>query len=326
MERDEAVSWGRTRQRHTIRKNAGDTVRGCSGTSGEIEVRRARSLDEMIEVTLLQRKVWGPSWRETISPEFLRVHAEMGALVLCAFDRGQLVGFVYSFPGERNGEWIHWSHMLAVSREYRGCGIGKILKLAQREEVLKEGYGKCCWTFDPLQPVNARLNIVALGGRADEYVIDAYGQRDNNLDGGLPTDRLIVKWHLMDAEVVARASGRYQRSATKIGEIASAMSPYRSADLTLPRKADLELTEPLIGVPVPASIRGMIDEDLEAGMDWRLATREVFRNYIRRGYSVVDVLNAAESGGDEYVYILQAPGAAKALRADCGGRSRGMGE
>ena len=83
--------------------------------------------------------------------------------------------------------------MLGVRAEFRDCGVGRRLKLAQREDALTRGIDLIEWTFDPLEIKNAYLNIEKLGAIARRYNVDQYGSSASPLQGGLPTDRLIAE-------------------------------------------------------------------------------------------------------------------------------------
>ena len=54
---------------------------------------------------------------------------------------------------------VHWSDMLAVRSECRGAGLGRHLKLTQRERLLELGVATVKWSYDPLEASNAHLNI-----------------------------------------------------------------------------------------------------------------------------------------------------------------------
>jgi len=96
--------------------------------------------------------------------------------------------------------------MLAVLPEYRNAGLGRRLKLAQRDDALERGIDRMEWTFDPLEIKNAHLNIARLGAIARLYMRNIYGPSTSPLQGGLPTDRLVVEWWLR-SERVRRALG-----------------------------------------------------------------------------------------------------------------------
>jgi predicted GNAT superfamily acetyltransferase len=91
--------------------------------------------------------------------------------------------------------------MLAVRKEHRNAGLGRRMKLMQREDALARGIQLIEWTFDPLEIKNAYLNIEKLGAIARRYNINQYGITSSPLQGGLPSDRLIAEWWLKSKRV-----------------------------------------------------------------------------------------------------------------------------
>src|ERR1700757_1244600 len=91
--------------------------------------------------------------------------------------------------------------MLAVRKDHRNGGLGRRLKLMQREDALARGIELIEWTFDPLEIKNAYLNIEKLGAIARRYNINQYGITSSPLQGGLPSDRLIAEWWLKSRRV-----------------------------------------------------------------------------------------------------------------------------
>jgi predicted GNAT superfamily acetyltransferase len=91
--------------------------------------------------------------------------------------------------------------MLAVRKEHRNAGLGRRLKLLQREDALARGIELIEWTFDPLEIKNSYLNIEKLGAIARRYNINQYGITSSPLQGGLPSDRLIAEWWLKSKRV-----------------------------------------------------------------------------------------------------------------------------
>src|SRR5207248_11083603 len=84
----------------------------------------------------------------------------------------------------------------AVREPYRNYGLGRRMKLAQREEALERDFKLMEWTFDPLEIKNAYLNIEKLGAITRRYSINQYGNASSPLQGCLPTDRLVAEWWL----------------------------------------------------------------------------------------------------------------------------------
>jgi predicted GNAT superfamily acetyltransferase len=91
--------------------------------------------------------------------------------------------------------------MLAVRKEHRNSGLGRRLKLLQREDALARGIELIEWTFDPLEIKNSYLNIEKLGAIGRRYNINQYGITSSPLQGGLPSDRLIAEWWLKSKRV-----------------------------------------------------------------------------------------------------------------------------
>jgi predicted GNAT superfamily acetyltransferase len=112
-----------------------------------------------------------------------------------------MVGFALSVPGTRDGHVYLHSHMLAVRKDQRNSGLGRRLKLLQREDALSRGIELIEWTFDPLEIKNAYLNIEKLGAITRRYNINQYGITSSPLQGGLPSDRLIAEWWLKSKRV-----------------------------------------------------------------------------------------------------------------------------
>ena len=119
-----------------------------------------------------------------------------------------MAGFALAYPGIRDGKPYLHSHMAAVLPEFRNLGIGRMLKLAQRDDALARGISLIEWTFDPLQPRNAYFNFCRLGVQARHYLIDVYGHTNSPLHASLPTDRLVAEWHLDSNRVVGILAGR----------------------------------------------------------------------------------------------------------------------
>jgi len=144
----------------------------------------------------LEVKVWGFGERDTVPSKMYVVASKIGGQTLGAFVDGKMAGFVLAYPGIRDGKPYLHSHMAAVLPELRDLGIGRSLKLAQREEALARGITLIEWTFDPLQAKNAYFNFCRLGVTARRYLLDVYGSTSSPLHAGLPTDRLVAEWDL----------------------------------------------------------------------------------------------------------------------------------
>jgi len=166
-----------------------------------ILIRQCLALDELRACVALQKEVWNFSDAELVPLRMFVVAEKVGGQVMGAFDGNEMVGFALSVPGTRSGHVFLHSHMLAVRKEYRNSGLGRRLKLLQREDALARGIELIEWTFDPLEIKNAYLNIEKLGAICRRYNINQYGITSSPLQGGLPSDRLIAEWWLKSKRV-----------------------------------------------------------------------------------------------------------------------------
>jgi predicted GNAT superfamily acetyltransferase len=160
----------------------------------EIKVRHCATLAEYDECVRLEHLTWG---EEIAVPSamFVVVH-HTGGQVLGAFSGGQMVGFTLAVVGVRAGKPFLHSHMTAVLPGHRDRGVGRCLKLFQRQDALKRGIDLIEWTFDPLELKNARFNLVRLGVVVRRFIPNCYGVTQSPLHAGLPTDRLVAEWWL----------------------------------------------------------------------------------------------------------------------------------
>ena len=175
----------------------------------EIEIRQLFQLPEFREVLHLQKVIWGFADVELLPLRFLVVVSKIGGHVFGAYDAGEMVGFCFAIPGVRDGglPYLH-SHMLGVLPQYHNAGIGRRLKLRQREDALTRGIELIEWTFDPMELKNAFFNIERLGAIVRRYSENQYGVTASPLHGGLPTDRLIAEWWINSPRARAVLAGR----------------------------------------------------------------------------------------------------------------------
>jgi predicted GNAT superfamily acetyltransferase len=175
-----------------------------------ITIKSLSTLEHFERCVVLQIEVWGYSDGDVIPRRVFVVAQRIGGQVIGAFDGDTLVGFAMSLPGYRDGKSYLHSHMLAVLPQYRNSGIGRSLKLAQRDDAIARGFDLMEWTFDPLEIRNAHLNIARLGVIVRRYQPDFYGPSSSPLQGGLPTDRLYAEWWLRSTRVEGILRGEAQ--------------------------------------------------------------------------------------------------------------------
>jgi predicted GNAT superfamily acetyltransferase len=190
-------------------------------TADVVIIRNCQGLDELRACVALQKEIWNFTDAELVPLRMFVVANKVGGQVMGAFVGNEMVGFALSVPGTRSGRIYLHSHMLAVRQEYRNSGLGRRLKLLQREDALARGIELIEWTFDPLEIKNSYLNIEKLGAISRRYNINQYGITSSPLQGGLPSDRLIAEWWLKSKRVQALlATGKnptfYQQTAIEV--------------------------------------------------------------------------------------------------------------
>jgi predicted GNAT superfamily acetyltransferase len=173
-----------------------------------IEIRQLSTLDEFRTALDLQKTIWGFDDLDLLPLRFFVVASRVGGEVLGAFDGVRMVGFCLGIPGIKPGNtpYIH-SHMMGVLSEYRNTGVGRRLKLRQREDALARGIPLIEWTFDPLELKNAFFNIERLGAIVRRYSVNQYGITGSPLHGGLPTDRCYAEWWVDSPRVRSIVAG-----------------------------------------------------------------------------------------------------------------------
>src|SRR6185437_7078816 len=175
-----------------------------------IRINPLTSFEQFERCIVLQLEIWGYSDGDVVPRRVFTVASRIGGQVIGAFDGDTIVGFAMSLPGYRDGHCYLHSHMLAVLPDYRNAGLGRRLKLAQRDDAILRGFDLMEWTFDPLEIKNAYLNIARLGAVVRRYQPDFYGPSSSPLQGGLPTDRLYAEWWLRSPRVTGLLSGESQ--------------------------------------------------------------------------------------------------------------------
>jgi predicted GNAT superfamily acetyltransferase len=269
-----------------------------------ISIRNLTTYDEFKQVLELERVVWGFSDPyDMVPPVVFTITVKRGAILLGAFDeQDRMVGFSYSLVGMKAGKVLQWSHMTGVLPDFRG-GLGHRLKLAQRDRAMALGYDLIEWTFDPLQAMNAHLNVTKLGCLAEEYHRNVYGESTSGLHKGTPTDRLVAQWHIREPHVSRRLETppglrfRAQEAAdAPLVNRTVVAGPWRTCAST-----DLDLDVRRFWLEIPTGFTDMQQHAPELAMGWRMQTREIFETYFARGYRVVDFALAREAGFGRYL-------------------------
>jgi predicted GNAT superfamily acetyltransferase len=195
-----------------------------------MNVRALSGHDEFAEAVRLQKVIWGFGDLELLPVRFFVVASRIGGQTLGAFDGARMAGFLLAIPGVKRDnskdsgiQYLH-SHMLGVLSEYRDAGVGRMLKLAQREDALARGIPLIEWSFDPFEAKNAYFNLAILGAIVRSYVPNMYGVRAGALHGDLPTDRCIAEWWIAEPPAKTEIAARVPLPPRKTRESQAALA------------------------------------------------------------------------------------------------------
>jgi predicted GNAT superfamily acetyltransferase len=159
------------------------------------EIEELSTHEQLRDAVALQKAIWGWDDADLLPFRMFVVATKIGGQALGVYREGRMIAFCVSIPGVKpDGQVYLHSHMLGVLAEYRNAGIGRQLKLRQRDDALTRGIDLIEWTFDPLELKNAYFNIERLGVIVRRYVRNQYGISTSRLHGGIPTDRCVAEW------------------------------------------------------------------------------------------------------------------------------------
>ncbi len=252
-----------------------------STAAHNVRIRPCSRVEEFQVCVRVQQCVWGDELAVPVPMIAAVNHA--GGQVLGAFEGERMIGCSLAFLGQRlmparsgsaqrvETPFFH-SHFAAVLPEFRDSGVGRRLKLFQRQDALGRGIGLIEWTFDPLEPKNAYFNLTRLGVIVRRFIPDFYGITASALHSGMPTDRLVAEWWLASDRVQFIVDGHRSPHAKHAERIS-----------------------------LPADISQLKSADRDAAVQIQAAAREQFQKWFGKGYAATGV----EKHGALVDYILE---------------------
>lgn len=265
-----------------------------------VEVRLLKNLEEYRQCEVIESHVWGGP---IVTREVLAVTQKYGGAVVGTLLKGEVVGFIYAFLARYHGQLVHWSHLMAVEVKCRDQGFGFQMKQVHRQVALERGLKSICWTFDPLQSRNARLNIARLGGLAEEYIPDCYGRFPSLLEKGLPSDRWVVNWRVGTARVEKRLRGDFPPFNPALPRVNETRPNTQGFPQN--RTIRMNLSHRRLLVEIPAQTDAMRAQSLPLARRWRLEARRIFQHYLSAGYRVEDFFPPQAATEGRCFYLLR---------------------
>ncbi|MGO8791074.1 MAG: GNAT family N-acetyltransferase [Terriglobia bacterium] len=172
-------------------------------------LRLCENREDLAACVRIQKEIWGYAENDLYPLRLFVNLSHIGGHVLGVFTtEGELVGYVASMPAFHGKRRYLHSLSLGIVPAHENRGLGKALKLAQRNLALSTGINSIEWSFDPLRAKNANLNLNRLGAVVCRYEPDYYGQVESRFQQGLPSDRLIAEWQLKSPRVKRAIAGK----------------------------------------------------------------------------------------------------------------------
>jgi predicted GNAT superfamily acetyltransferase len=283
----------------------------------DFKIRPLKTLDDCHAAEEVQRAAWDSADIDIAPLHVMLTMAKNGGVALGAFAQDQLVGFVLGFLGTSNRygaeapavvKLKHCSHQLGVRPDWQSRGVGYALKVAQREAVLNQGVRLITWTYDPLESKNARLNIAKLGAVCNTYIVDYYGELNDDLNRGLATDRFQVDWWIAARRTETRLTRN--RPPLKLQHYLEVDTPICNAvqwnehdlpvcaDSIEPPSSDRFLVE------FPADFQAVKRVDHRLAVAWRSHLRSICESAFASGYTVIDYVHEPGPRARSF-YVMQ---------------------
>ena len=238
-----------------------------------VEVRTLSDMGDLDDAMGVFQSIWG--FRDGSAPitaEFMRALAFAGNYVAGAFADGEMVGASAGFLGVRDGHQHLHSHISGVVAEWQSKAVGLALKHHQRDWALARGIDTIEWTFDPLVRRNAYFNLMKLGADIVGFEANFYGDMNDAINAGDPTDRAVIRWDLRNGAPGTNQEGDVILDA---GDDGAPVVDKSGA--------------PVLRAWVPEDVVALRTQDADAARAWRLALRESFGAAVADGYVATSI-------------------------------------
>jgi predicted GNAT superfamily acetyltransferase len=238
-----------------------DAAAAAAAVAAGVSLRELHGLEEHHDAVALLAEIWGRAENPPIAPELLRAFGKSGGYIAGAFEGETLVGVTVGFHSAPDLRALH-SHIAGIRPSVAGRSIGYAMKLHQRAWAVARGIPVIEWTFDPLVARNAYFNISKLAAMPAEYLTNFYGIMGDGINGDDETDRLLIRWQLLDRDVSAAAAGGRARRVDP-------------------------LTPGCVRVAVPADIESLRREDPAEARAWRARVRDELGSALAGGGRII---------------------------------------
>lgn len=243
-----------------------------------VKIRQLTKMEELYQLQQVEKSVWQMS-PIPVHQTYTALHN--GGVILGAFDGTEMIGFLYSFAGFNGNQTYLCSHMLGIIPAYRKDGLGARLKQNQAKIARELGYSMITWTFDPLESLNAYLNLHKLGAVAAFYKENYYGSMNDSLNQGLPTDRFQIEWYINETKSNPDLMLDNNRILLDVDENGV---PFTNLDAFNPNIRSWF-------VAIPWNFQLIKKENIHRAKEWRQKASEAFQVLFDEEYTARDLFN-----------------------------------
>lgn len=286
--------------------------------SDTLTIRPLATIEEYEKATDVQRRAWSMhDLSDAVPPHVLLTAQKNGGLCAGAFDEhGEMIGFIFGFLGQASdGRLKHCSHMMGIIPDGQRKNTGYRIKLFQRQYVQKQGFDLITWTYDPLEGLNANLNIAKLGSIVHKYHHNLYGDSLGGLNRGLPTDRFEVEWWINSPRVrhfveqsgdQGDGSNRMRPSLTQLqheGATYALRAEFDELNVPQPHRFQSHAEKLLVEIPPDFQFIKQVAPDV--ARLWRHETAMLFSHAFHDGYAVTDFIRHEDGERRRNYYLME---------------------
>ena len=274
-------------------------------------IKTLHKIVEFNDFIELQKIVWLlKDYEDCVPNHMLMAVSESGGLILGCYSGSQMVGCSMIIPAYSQVDgFYHHSHILGVHPDWQQKGIGLELKKEHYTRAKALGVKKVTWTFDPLLGPNANLNVAKIGGIAKQYQVDVYGDLmgGSELVSGIPSDRFWLEWLLSENRVIERMKDLDNSKNHQINQEIKPVNKVAIIEKDLQKMDSYSVVNDRdkIFIEIPSDYQKIYDSNKKLALDWRLKTRDMFTDYFKAGYSVIDFISLRNNYCRQNFYLLE---------------------
>jgi predicted GNAT superfamily acetyltransferase len=259
----------------------------------EIYFRRPITIQDYRDCEDVQRNAWGISddSAELVPLPVLRPINEKGGFIMVAYDgKNRPIGTTICILGIHERKRILYSQLTGVIPEFQSIGVGRMLKLKQRDYAIKQGYDLICWTYDSMQSINNWFNLNTLGALTRSYYVNYYGEMKDRVNEGLATDRFLAEWWIKSQRVKKRTSSRSHFVSSQVDDSLVVNPTKIKSGARVPTgQSSLKRSDSVL-VEIPYSYDKLRKFNRRILIKWREETRKLYVRLFKTRYIATEVI------------------------------------